>query len=167
MLPRRFWHWLWPQNAAGFALAGLFALVLIMALGYPPEARLFPLIVSTAGLAFSVMLLVAQAAPGGTKDGGRDTSLPAGDGDGRRFGLALLSAPAFCLLVWLLGFYLAALLTLSLLPYALGYRHLVVTGLFAVVLVAVLYLVFSLAMEMSLPDGLLGSWVLDTLIYRR
>ena len=86
---------------------------------------------------------------------------PASKVDWPRFATALLSAPVFGLLFWLLGFVVASFAAMLLMPLLMGYadrRRLVVV---AVVTVALLALIFPYLLNVDLPHGLVGDWLID------
>ena len=72
----------------------------------------------------------------------------------------------FGLLFWLFGFVIASLAAMLLMPILMGYanrRRLVVV---AVVTVAVLALIFPYLLNVALPHGLVGDWLIDRLALR-
>lgn len=154
-----------PALLVDGALLLVFGAVFAGSFLYPPDARLFPLMVSGAGLALVLVMTLA-----GERSSGHGTHSdvdPVPRERLPRLALAVLSAPAFCLLVWLIGFYLASIATLILLPFLLGYhRWLIIVPVAAAILVS-LMLVFSYAMDMSLPEGLLGRWFLASFVNDR
>ena len=131
------------------ALAAMFAVVLAVGWGYPAEARLFPAIVGATGLVLSCWLLAlreVRQAPRAMEQRGR-------------MALGLLTPPVYSLAIWLAGFYPATLVLLIAMPVWLGFRPVWLLGPLAVVLLGVVYGLFSVAMDLPLPVGLLGSWL--------
>ena len=86
--------------------------------------------------------------------------------DWPRYATALLSAPAFGLLFWLFGFIIASLAAMLLMPMLMGYanrRHLIATALLTVVTLA---LIGPYLLNVDLPHGIVGDWLIDTLALR-
>lgn len=140
----------------------VFLLVVLEGLRYPPEARLFPTIVGAAGMALA---LAVFALDGG--DNPREGHGAAPAPDRLRRLLAVAAAPVYSLLVWTIGFYAASLIAILALPQLLGYRRPVLLAAIAVVSVGVIAAVFSWGMEMTMPPGILGNWILATFVYER
>jgi hypothetical protein len=95
-----------------------------------------------------------------------DEDDPAAKADWPRYATALLSAPAFGLLFWLFGFIVASLAAMVLIPLLMGYanrRRLVVT---AVITVAVLAVIAPYLLNVELPQGVVGDWLIDKLALR-
>jgi len=79
---------------------------------------------------------------------------------------ALLSAPVFGLLFSLFGFIIASLAAMLIMPMLMGYanrRRLVVT---AVLTVAILALIGPYLLNVDLPHGVVGDWLIDKLALR-
>ncbi len=81
--------------------------------------------------------------------------------------LAVAAAPVYALLVWVLGFYVASLVALIVLPQCLDYRRIGMLIVIAAVAVALIAAIFSWGMEMAMPNGLVGDWFLKTYVYDR
>src|SRR6516164_6078329 len=95
----------------------------IVALAYPLpfDARLFPLVIGTAGILLTLGIAIEQI-----RRGARDASMvdeddPAAKADWPRYATALLAAPAFGLMFWLVGFIIASLAAMLLIPVLMGY----------------------------------------------
>lgn len=145
----------------------LFFFIGIVALGYrlPFDARLFPLIIGTAGIVLMLAVAGEQLRRAGDA-AAFDTDDPAAAADWPRYATALFAAPAFGLLFWLFGFVVASLAAMLLVPVLMGYqdrRRLVVTAL---VTVAVLALIGPYLLNVDLPHGLVGDWLIDKLALR-
>ncbi len=145
----------------------LFFFIGIVALGYqlPFDARLFPLIIGTAGIVLMLAVAGEQLRRAGEATA-VDTDDPAAAADWPRYATALFAAPAFGLLFWLFGFVVASLAAMLLVPVLMGYqdrRRLVVTAL---VTVAVLALIGPYLLNVDLPHGLVGDWLIDKLALR-
>jgi len=155
----------WREELALIALLLLF-FVGIVALSYPLpfDARLFPLVIGTAGILLTLGIAIEQMR-------GRDASMededdPAAKADWPRYATALLAAPAFGLLFWLFGFIIASLAAMLLIPVLMGYANrwqLVVTALLTV---AILALIGPYLLNVDLPHGLVGDWLIDKLALR-
>jgi hypothetical protein len=154
-------RWLTASRVICLALLVVFTTVLVMGSRYPRDAGLFPTIAGSTGLLLTLLLLLVDrpAAPSALHD-----HAPTSRG---RTAIALLAAPVFSVLVWLAGFYVAAFLALAVLPWLLGYRRPLVLLAVAIGGVAVLAGLFAGAMDMLLPQGLLGEWFLYRFVYDR
>lgn len=140
----------------------LFLVVVLEGQRYQAEARLFPMIVGAAGMALAAAVFAlhgGEGAPRSEHAGGRAPPL-------RRL-VAIAAAPAYSLLVWTVGFYLASLIAIFVLPQLLGYSRPILLAAIAAASVAIIAAVFSWGMAMSMPAGILGNWVLATFVYDR
>jgi Tripartite tricarboxylate transporter TctB family len=141
----------------------------IVALSYriPFDARLFPLVIGSAGILLTLGIAVEQVRRRDAHDASTlDDDDPATKADWPRYATALLSAPAFGLLFWLVGFIVASLAAMLLMPVLMGYanrRQLVVTALLTV---AILALIGPYLLNVDLPHGLVGDWLIDKLALR-
>jgi hypothetical protein len=150
-------RWFTPGRAVCGALLIVFGTVLGLSRHYPHDARLFPSIAGGAGLLLTVLLIIVdKPAP--------DPVEHAATTPGRT-AIALLAAPVYAFLVWLAGFYVASFAVLIVLPWVLGFRRALILLAVALGGVAVLAGLFAGAMDMSLPQGLLGDWFLSRFIY--
>ena len=158
----------WREEFSLIALLLLF-FIAIVAFGYslPFDARLFPLIIGGAGIVLTLTVALAQVRR--RRAGAAavvDEDDPATKVDWPRYATALLSAPAFGLLFWLFGFIVASLAAMVLIPLLIGYanrRRLVVT---AVITVAVLAVIAPYLLNVELPQGVVGDWLIDKLALR-
>jgi FtsH-binding integral membrane protein len=158
----------WREEFSLIALLLLF-FIAIVAFGYslPFDARLFPLIIGCAGIVLTLAIALEQLR--GRRAGEAtvvDADDPATRADWPRYATALLSAPAFGLLFWLFGFIVASLAAMLLLPLLMGYanrRRLVIT---AVITVAVLAIIGPYLLNVDLPQGVVGDWLIDKLALR-
>src|SRR5262245_23464070 len=158
----------WREELTLIALLLLF-FIGIVALSYdlPFDARLFPIVIGSAGILLTLGIAVEQM----HRRGGRDVSMENDDdaaakADWPRYATALSAAPAFGLLFWLFGFIIASLAAMLLIPVLMGYanrRQLVVTAL---VTVAILALIGPYLLNVDLPHGLVGDWLIDNLALR-
>src|SRR5215831_7901554 len=128
----------WREEFALIALLLVF-FIAIVAFAYrlPFDARLFPLVVGSAGM----LLTLGVALEALRHHRASDVATAVADDDAtasvswRRYAAALLSAPVFGLLFWLFGFILASLAAMLLMPVLMGYPHrrqLVLTALLTV-----------------------------------
>jgi hypothetical protein len=115
----------WREEFSLIALLLLF-FIAIVALSYhiPFDARLFPLLIGSAG----ILLTLGIAAEQVRRRGARDGSTPHNEEhvisvDWPRYATALLSAPTFGLLFWLFGFIIAAFAAMLLMPVLMGYAN--------------------------------------------
>jgi hypothetical protein len=158
----------WREEFSLIALLLLF-FIAIVAFGYslPFDARLFPLIIGGAGIVLTLAVAVEQLRRRHAGDAAVvHEDDPATRADWPRFATALLSAPAFGLLFWLFGFIVASLAAMLLIPTLMGYanrRRLVVT---AAITVAVLAVIGPYLLNVQLPQGVVGDWLIDKLALR-
>jgi Tripartite tricarboxylate transporter TctB family len=158
----------WREELSLIAILLLF-FIAIVALSYPLpfDARLFPVIIGGAGILLTLGIAIEQV----RGRAAREPSMSDGDDaadktDWPRYAAALLSAPAFGLLFWLFGFIVASLAAMLLMPVLMGYanrRRLVVIALLTV---AILALVGPYLLNVDLPHGLVGDWLIDKLALR-
>jgi hypothetical protein len=144
-----------------------FAGIVVLSFRTPFDARLFPIVIGTAGILLTLVITIEQIRRRRTGDRSvvKDDD-PAAKTDWPRFATALLSAPVFGLLFWLFGFVVASFAAMLLMPTLMGYsnrRRLVVV---AVVTVALLALVFPYLLHIDLPHGIVGDWLIDVLALR-
>ena len=158
----------WREEFSLIALLLLF-FIAIVAFAYtlPFDARLFPLIIGCAGIALTLAVALEQVR---RRQAGAaavvDATDPATRADWPRYATALLSAPAFGLLFWLFGFIIASFAAMMLIPLLMGYanrRRLVVT---AAITVAVLAVIGPYLLNVELPQGVVGDWLIDKLALR-
>ena len=157
----------WREEFSLIALLLLF-FTAIVAFAYtlPFDARLFPLIIGCAGIALTLAVALAQMRRRRAGAAVVDADDPAARADWPRYATALLSAPAFGLLFWLFGFIIASFAAMMLIPLLMGYgnwRRLVVT---AAITVAVLAIIGPYLLNVELPQGVVGDWLIDKLALR-
>ena len=158
----------WREELSLIAILLLF-FVGIVALSYhlPFDARLFPIVIGSAGILLTLGIAIEQVRRRGARDASTvDDDDPAAKADWPRYATALLAAPAFGLMFWLVGFILAALAAMLLIPVLMGYanrRQLVITAL---VTVAILALIGPYLLNVDLPHGIVGDWLIDKLALR-
>jgi hypothetical protein len=155
-----------PVLAARLICAALFAvfgIVLLLGAGFPREAGLFPMIAGGVGLAITFLIVISDRGAVDQDPPEKGPASPARTPG--RTTIALLSAPVFAALVWGAGFYVASFLALIGMPWLLGYRRPFILIAVAVGGVAVLAALFDIAMDMTLPQGLLGDWFLARFIH--
>jgi FtsH-binding integral membrane protein len=158
----------WREEFSLIALLLLF-FIAIVAFGYslPFDARLFPVIIGCAGIVLTLAVALDQMRRHRADDvEAVDANDPAASAGWPRYATALLSAPAFGLLFWLFGFIIASLAAMLLLPTLMGYanrRRLLVT---AVITVAVLAVIAPYLLNVELPQGVVGDWLIDKLALR-
>jgi tripartite tricarboxylate transporter TctB family protein len=158
----------WREEFALIALLLLFFVGIVgFAYSTPFDARLFPVIVGAAGIALTLLIAVEQIRLRQVEAGTAvDDDDPAARADWPRFATALLSAPVFGLAFWLFGFVVASLAAMLLMPTLMGYRNRRRLVLVAVVTVAVLALICPYLLNVDLPHGVVGDWLIDTLALR-
>jgi tripartite tricarboxylate transporter TctB family protein len=158
----------WREEFSLIAILLLFFIgIVVLCYHIPFDARLFPLVIGSAGILLTLAIAIEQL----RRRGGRDASMldeddPAAKAGWPRYATALLAAPAFGLLFWLVGFIVASLAAMLLMPVLMGYanrRRLVVIALTTV---AILALVGPQLLNVDLPHGLVGDWLIDKLALR-
>ena len=158
----------WREEFSLIAMLLLF-FVGIVALSYhlPFDARLFPIVIGSAGILLTLGIAIEQMRRRGARDASTvDEDDPAAKADWPRYATALLAAPVFGLMFWLFGFIIASLAAMLLIPVLMGYanrRQLVVTALLTV---AILALIGPYLLNVDLPHGLVGDWLIDKLALR-
>jgi hypothetical protein len=128
-------------------IAIFFAVQFVLALGYPSDPRLFPLIVSAIGFVLAMALTLGFGF--GEQDG--EPTQRAGR---RQLELAILAPPAFGFGLWLLGFWLATLVAIPSIAWLLGYRNRTVIAAVTVGVALSIGVLFPLV-HVSLPHGLI------------
>jgi Tripartite tricarboxylate transporter TctB family len=159
----------WREELALIAILLAF-FIGIVALSYhlPFDARLFPLVIGTAGILLTLGIAIEQMRRRGARDAAStmEDDDPAAKADWPRYATALFAAPVFGLMFWLVGFVVASLAAMLLVPVLMGYanrRELVVTALLTVVILA---LIGPYLLNVDLPHGLVGDWLIDKLALR-
>jgi hypothetical protein len=152
-------------------LLAFFIAIVAFAVSLPFDARLLPLIIGSTGILLSLGIAVealqrrrADDASAADANAGEDAA--AARAGWPRYLTALFAAPVFGLLFWLFGFVVAALAAMLLMPPLMGYadrRRLVITAL---ITVAVLALVAPKLLNVDLPHGVVGDWLIDVLALR-
>lgn len=149
-------------------LLAFFIAIVAFAVSLPFDARLFPLVIGGAGILLALGVAVEQVQRR-RADGASaaldedDTAAPAG---WPRYATALLSAPVFGLLFWLFGFVVASLAAMLLIPVLMGYSNLRRLVIVALISVAILAFVGPRLLNVDLPHGVVGEWIIDTLALR-
>jgi len=142
-----------------------FAGIIAFSLRLPFDAKLFPLVIGSAGILLCIATLVqelrrrAVAAPAEVVA----ADDPAAKATWARFATALLAAPAFGLIFWLFGFFVASLAAMFAMPPLMGYsnrRMMLIVGLATVAFLAVF---FPYLVGVNLPHGVVGDWLIDSL----
>jgi Tripartite tricarboxylate transporter TctB family len=156
------------EEFALIALLLLFFLgIVVFSYDTPFDARLFPLVVGSAGIVLTVLVAVEQLQRRAVDAGSAlDEADPADRADWPRYATALLSAPVFGLLFWLFGFIVAALAAMLLMPVLMGYRRRRQIAVTAVATVAVLAVAAPYLLNVDLPHGLVGEWLVDRFALR-
>jgi len=158
----------WREEFALIALLLLF-FIGIVALAYkvPFDARLFPVVVGTAGILLLLAIAIEQfrrrREDAASAVNENDPAVMAG---WPRFATALLSAPAFGVMFWLFGFIVASLAAMLLMPVLMGYRNRRRLIIVALVTVVVLSMIAPYLLNVALPHGLVGDWLIDMLALR-
>ena len=157
----------WREELALIASLFLFFVgIVAFAFNTPFDARLFPMIIGSAGIALTLFVAVEQVrrrrfdlAPVADDD-------PAAKADRTRFATAIFSAPAFGVAFWLFGFIIASLAAMLLIPILMGYQSRRRLVAIAAVTVAILAFIAPYLLNVDLPHGLIGDWLIDKLALR-
>jgi hypothetical protein len=157
----------WREEVSLIAvLLVFFGGIVLLAFDSPFDARLFPVVIGSAGILLACGIGVEQLRRRRSGEAEPSDKDPSAKVDWARFATALLSAPVFGLVFWLLGFIVASLAAMLLLPPLMGYRDrrqlLVITA----VTVVVLSVVAPYLLNVDLPHGLVGDWLIDKLALR-
>ena len=142
----------------------IFGGVIVFSIRLPFDARLFPMVIGTAGMLLCLAILVEQLRRRATTVPAkvmRDDD-PAVSATWPRFATALLSAPVFGLVFWLFGFFVASLAAMFVMPPLMGYsnrRMMLIVGFATVGFLAVF---FPYLVGVNLPHGVVGDWLIDS-----
>jgi hypothetical protein len=93
----------------------VFAIQFVLAMSYPADPRLFPLIVAAIGVGLAVATQIR-----GREKKPPKTPEPIAP---RRLALALIVPPLYGIVLWALGFWVATILAIPALSLLLGYRR--------------------------------------------
>jgi hypothetical protein len=118
---------------------------------YPRDSRLFPLIVGGIGLVLALLLL-ARIAMGQVRAPSKEDA-EEGEAPAAPLWAALLAAPAFGLVMYALGFWVATALCCFFGPAVMGYRGLRTRIALTLGTLAALALLFPLLLNLPLPRG--------------
>jgi Tripartite tricarboxylate transporter TctB family len=148
-----------------------FVAIVAFAVSLPFDARLFPLIIGGAGILLSLGVAIearqwrraGDASAADASAGEDDAAVRAG---WPRYLTALFAAPVFGLVFWLLGFVVAALAAMLLVPPLMGYADRKRLIIIALITVAVLALVAPRLLNVDLPHGVVGDWLIEVLALR-
>ena len=158
---RAYWR---EEHALIVVLLVFFVGIVVFSFQSPFDARLFPLVIGGAGIILTIIVAVEPLRRHrGDAASALEEGDPAGKAGWRRFATALLSAPAFAIAFWLLGFVVASLAAMLLMPALMGYRNLPRLAAVAVVTVAILAFAAPHLLQVSLPNGFLVEWLIDRL----
>ena len=130
-------------GVVGFIFLGQF----FLALHYPPDPRLFPLIIAVIGMALCIALLAGMGLH--DRELGSPERLPRAS-----LVLTLLVSPVYGAVLWLFGYWLATLVAIPLIAMLLGYRSRGKLFLVSVATTIALGVLFPL-LDVPLPVGLL------------
>ena len=123
----------------------IFATQFVLALRYPSDPRLFPMLIAGAGA------LLAVAMECGVGLGGSAAAMHVPSARARLF-LALVVPPFFAVMLWGLGFWIATLVAIPGIAWLLGYRRPLVIVLVTLAMAAAIGIVFPLV-NVALPTG--------------
>jgi hypothetical protein len=155
----------WREEFVLLCVLLLFFLAIVgFAVRLPFDARLFPLVIGSAGIL--LMLAIAAAEIRRRRDVKTATNViadddPAANSSWPRYATALLSAPVFGLVFWLFGFFVASVAAMLLMPPLMGYSNRRLIFIVGAATVLVLALFFPYLVGVSLPHGLVGDWLID------
>jgi len=154
----------WREEFALTAILLVFFLgIVAFAFHIPFDARLFPLVIGGAGILLVLAVGIEQVRRRVADVPVAETDDAAARADWPRYCTALLAAPVFGLLFWLFGFIIASLAAMLLIPVLMGYSNRGKLLIIAVITVAVLALIAPYLLNVDLPHGLIGDWLVDRL----
>jgi hypothetical protein len=134
------------------ALLMVFAVMVGEASRYPRDSRLFPVMVGIAGLALAALLLLRMAQGAVAKPSGEDVEeadfVPAAP-----LWAAVLAAPLFGLVMWVVGFWAATVICTFFGPAVMGYRRLRVRIGLTIGTLAVMVVLFPVMLNLPMPRG--------------
>ncbi|MEJ2122520.1 MAG: tripartite tricarboxylate transporter TctB family protein [Alphaproteobacteria bacterium] len=136
-------------TAVGLFLAA--AAFLVPTAQLPQISALLPAAMLISLLVLAMILLIADQ----RKAAAENTSEPVLKAPPRVFGAFLLIL-LYALAVNFVGFYVSTAVSLPLVAFVFGYRNLAGLGIATIIVVAAIYLIFSLAMAKEFPSGILG-----------
>jgi Tripartite tricarboxylate transporter TctB family len=157
---RNYWR---EEFALIAALLLLFGGVITLSIRLPFDARLFPLVIGTAGILLCLAIAWQEKRRRHSAEPAVHANDPATNVSWRRFATALLAAPAFGVVFWLFGFFIASLAAMLLMPALMGYTNRRLMLLVGVATVAMLAVFFPYLVGINLPHGLVGDWLIDML----
>jgi hypothetical protein len=156
----------WREELALIAmLLVLFGGVIVFAIRLPFDAKLFPLIIGSAGILLCLAIIMQELArrrSAAPADVVPDDD-PAASASWPRFAAALLAAPVFGLVFWLFGFFVASLAAMLAMPPLMGYSNRRMVLIVGLATVAVLAVFFPSLVGVNLPHGVVGDWLIDSL----
>ena len=146
------------------ALFVMFVGVYALSRPYTPDAALFPTLVGVFG-AFLCIAFIAACflEPDYLAANARDMEKAEGRAD--QFWIAFLASPLYCCAIYLVGFHISTFIALISMPYLLGYRRPLRLILLALAALAFAQVVFVQAVQIDLPNGLLGDFLLQRFFY--
>jgi hypothetical protein len=154
----------WLEEFALIAvLLVLFAGIIVFSIRLPFDAKLFPMVVGSAGILLCLTIFIEELRRRASGASVVKSDDPAVGATWPRFAVALLSAPAFGLVFWLFGFFVASLAAMMVMPPLMGYSNRRMTLIVGLATVAFLAVFFPYLVGVNLPHGLVGDWLLDTL----
>ena len=155
-----------PSAVVAECLAGMFLVVLLVGRNYPPDARLFPAFVAWLGLLLCAIFLASSVlSPAYARRNEEDMEEP--PGETRHFWIACIAPPVYSIGIYVIGFHASTFLAMLIMPAMLGFHGRLRLFLIAAGLVLVLHLVFVTAVEIDLPTGLAGDYLLRTFVHDR
>lgn len=146
-------------------LGVLFAGVVAISWSYTEDAALFPTIIGSVGVCLcAVFLITAMIEPDFVTMNIQD--MEKRSGDSRGFWVAFISPPLYCLGIDIFGFHVATFVAIVCMPAMLGYRRYLRLTLIALGGVALLHIVFVSAVQIDLPNGFVGDFLLKRFVYQ-
>jgi archaellum biogenesis protein FlaJ (TadC family) len=140
-----------------------FSGIIVFGWKLPFDARLFPMVIGVTGILLVGLITCQELRRLRGHADAVSADDPAASSTWPRFATALLSAPAFGLVFWLFGFFVASLAAMLVMPALTGYtdrRRLLIVGMATVAFLAVF---FPYLVGVNLPHGIVGDWLIDTL----
>ncbi|MGZ9810222.1 tripartite tricarboxylate transporter TctB family protein [Pseudoroseicyclus sp. H15] len=144
-----------PETITAIAIALIAAGLLIPAAALRPISALLPAAMLVGLIVLAVFLLIAdQRKATLERNGEREPAGPLSDSPKRALGAFALIV-LYALAVDFAGFYPSTIVMIPLVTYTFGYRSIPGIALATAIVIATIYLIFSVGMSQNFPTGML------------
>jgi Tripartite tricarboxylate transporter TctB family len=144
-----------PDAIVSLALVCFFGTWWVLALHFPPDARVLPSLVSGAGVVLSGIHFVTSGLSGRpVVPRVLDSTSSEEDLVRRRLAIGLIAPPVYTLITFLLGFEIAAIIALIGLPIILGSKKRLLLVIIAIMAIITIHFVFGKLLQVNLPIGI-------------